>query len=131
MSLTACCNQVSSSWLSGAAVVAGCATLPRQFETAGAKKRFMAPCCKQNLEPNIEAFVALATVHWSDLIIFTDSIFRHVSSVFQEGALHVPCQPNLFMFPERMSQNNLSQNGYGYSYRYRYSYRCRYRYIYI
>ena len=35
------------------------------------------------------------------------------------------------MFPERMSQNNLRQNGYGYSYRHRYSCRCWYRYIYI
>ena len=72
--------------LLGAAVEAGRAALPGQLETAEAKERFMAPCCKQNLEPNIEAFVALATVHWSDLIIFTDSIFTHVSSVFQEGS---------------------------------------------
>ena len=37
--------------LLGAAVVAGRAALPELLETAGAKKRFMAPRCKQNLEP--------------------------------------------------------------------------------
>ena len=42
------------------AVVAGRAALPELLETAGAKKRFMAPCFKQNLEPDIHAFVALA-----------------------------------------------------------------------
>ena len=36
--------------LLGAAVVAGRAALPELLETAGAKKRFMAPRCKQNLE---------------------------------------------------------------------------------
>ena len=28
------------------------AALPGQLETAEGKERFMAPCCKQNLEPN-------------------------------------------------------------------------------
>ncbi len=37
--------------LLGAAVVAGRAALPELLETVGAKARFMAPCCKQNLEP--------------------------------------------------------------------------------
>ena len=37
--------------LLGAAVVAGRAALPELLETAEAKKRFMAPRCKQNLEP--------------------------------------------------------------------------------
>ena len=37
--------------LLGAAVVAGRAALPELLETAGAKKRFLAPRCKQNLEP--------------------------------------------------------------------------------
>ena len=37
--------------LLGAAVVAGRAALPELPETAGAKKRLMAPRCKQNLEP--------------------------------------------------------------------------------
>ena len=46
--------------LLGAAVVAGCAALPGQLETAEAKERFMAPCCKQNLEPNMHGFVSLA-----------------------------------------------------------------------
>jgi len=46
--------------LLGAAVVAGRAALSELLETAGAKKRFMAPCFKQNLEPNIQAFVASA-----------------------------------------------------------------------
>ena len=32
-------------------VVAGRAALPELLDTAGAKKRFMAPRCKQNLEP--------------------------------------------------------------------------------
>ena len=39
--------------LLGAAVVAGRAALPGLLETAGAKKRFMARRCKQNLEPNL------------------------------------------------------------------------------
>ena len=37
--------------LLGAAVVAGRAVLSELLDTAGAKKRFMAPRCKQNLEP--------------------------------------------------------------------------------
>ena len=37
--------------LLGAAVVAGRAALPELLETAGAKARFMAPCCKQHLDP--------------------------------------------------------------------------------
>ena len=41
--------------LLGAAVVAGRAAQPELLETAGAKKRFMAPCFKQNLEPNVHA----------------------------------------------------------------------------
>ena len=44
--------------LLGAAVVAGRAALSELLETAGAKKRFMAPCFKQNLEPNMHAYVA-------------------------------------------------------------------------
>ena len=72
--------------LLGAAVEAGRAALPEQLETAEAKERFMAPCCKKNFEPNIKPFVALVTVRWSDLIIFTDSIFTNASSVFQEGS---------------------------------------------
>ena len=46
--------------LLGAAIEVGRAALPGQLETAEAKERFMAPCCKQNLEPNMHAFVALA-----------------------------------------------------------------------
>ena len=46
--------------LLGAAVEAGRAALPGQLETGEAKERFMAPCCKQNLEPNMHPFVALA-----------------------------------------------------------------------
>ena len=46
--------------LLGAAVVPGRAALPELLETAGAQKRFMAPCCKQNLEPNMHACFALA-----------------------------------------------------------------------
>ena len=41
--------------LLGAAVVAGRAALPELLETAGAQKRFMAPCFKQNLEQNVHA----------------------------------------------------------------------------
>ena len=41
--------------LLGAAIVAGRAALPELLETAGAKKRFIAPCFRQNLEPNVHA----------------------------------------------------------------------------
>ena len=41
--------------LLGAAVVAGRAAPPELLDTAGAKKRFMALCFKQNLEPNVHA----------------------------------------------------------------------------